>query len=36
MNVNGQPAAKINIPDLLDSSAVGPLQKRVFVLCLIA
>src|SRR5918999_1246964 len=27
------PAAKINIPELLGNSRVGPLQKRVFLLC---
>ena len=27
------PAATINIPDLLANSTVGPLQKRVFILC---
>jgi AAHS family 4-hydroxybenzoate transporter-like MFS transporter len=27
------PAATINIPDLLGNSRVGPLQKRVFLLC---
>jgi AAHS family 4-hydroxybenzoate transporter-like MFS transporter len=27
------PVAKINIPDLLANSTVGPLQKRVFLLC---
>src|SRR5919106_2476317 len=27
------PATKINIPDLLANSPVGPLQKRVFLLC---
>jgi AAHS family 4-hydroxybenzoate transporter-like MFS transporter len=27
------PVAKINIPDLLANSPVGPLQKRVFLLC---
>ena len=27
------PGAKINIPELLANSTVGPLQKRVFILC---
>ena len=27
------PAAKLNIPELLANSTVGPLQKRVFLLC---
>ena len=27
------PAARINIPDLLANSELGPLQKRVFILC---
>src|SRR5688572_32616674 len=27
------PAATINIPELLANSTIGPLQKRVFILC---
>jgi len=35
MNGPGQPAATINLSDLLENSAVGPLQIRVFALCMI-
>ena len=30
------PSAKINIPEILANSQIGPLQRRVFVLCLLS
>jgi AAHS family 4-hydroxybenzoate transporter-like MFS transporter len=35
MSGSGQAAAKINLSELLENSAVGPLQIRVFALCMI-
>ena len=35
MNGPGQAAARINLSELLENSAVGPLQIRVFALCMI-
>ena len=35
MNGSGQAAAKVNLSELLENSAVGPLQIRVFALCMI-
>jgi AAHS family 4-hydroxybenzoate transporter-like MFS transporter len=35
MNGPGQPIAKVNLTELLENSDVGPLQIRVFALCLL-